>query len=137
MDELKAWVDQVLSEGEVEPNSVLADECQYLSNHWEGLTLFLTSAGAPLDNNALEAILKYMITYRKNSQSFKTLYSAEYGSRLISIIITCMVNSIDAIDYLTQLQNHEPLVWKNPEAWAPWQYQQTLNQMIQVHEQAA
>jgi len=70
MDELKTWVDQVLLGDEVEPNCVLASECQYLCNHWPGLTQFLRTPGAPLDNNALEAILKYMIMYRKNSLFF-------------------------------------------------------------------
>lgn len=129
MKTLETWFNRVLSDGEVEPNCVLVTECQYLSNHWEGLTQFLRIAGAPLDNNALEAMLKHMITYRKNSQSFKTVYSADYGSRLISIMVTCMVTNIDAIDYLTQLQLHEPAVWQNPPAWAPWQYQKTLQQI--------
>jgi transposase len=137
MKTLETWFNRVLLEGEVEPNCVLANECQYLSNHWEGLTQFLRIAGAPLDNNALEAMLKYMITYRKNSQSFKTVYSADYGSRLISIIVTCMVNDIDAIDYLTQLQLHEHAVWQNPAAWAPWQYRQTLQQIADPQAQAA
>ncbi len=129
MNQLKAWVDQMLSEGGAEPNSLLASECQYLSNHWTGLMRFLEIPGAPLDNNILEAALKYMIMYRKNSQTFKTVYSAEYGSRLISVMVTCMVNGIDAIDYLTQLQRHEAAVWCAPGAWAPWHYQQTLNQL--------
>lgn len=128
MRALKAWVDQVLSGG-VEPNSPLAAECQYLSNHWAGLTRFLEVPGAPLDNNVLEAALKHMIIYRKNSQTFKTVYSAEYGSRLISVIVTCMANNIDAIDYLTQLQRYEEAVWSDPQAWAPWRYQQALQQM--------
>lgn len=137
MDDLEHWFSAVLSGTEVEPNSVLATECQYLSNHWQGLTQFLRIPGAPLDNNALEAILKYMIIYRKNSQTFKTAYSAEYGSRFVSIMVTCMVNSIDAIDYLTQLQIHEPALWHNPGAWTPWQYQQTLTQLKNLPRQAA
>jgi transposase len=137
MDELETWFTTVLSDNEAEPNGVLAAECQYLSNHWFGLTQFLRIKGAPLDNNALESILKYMITYRKNSQSFKTAYSANYGSRLISIIITCMVNHINAVDYITQLQLHEQAVWGNPEAWMPWQYQQTLSEIEMLKSQAA
>ena len=133
MRELKAWVERVLS-GDAEPNSPLAAECQYLSTHWAGLTRFLEVPGAPLDNNALEAVLKYMIMYRKNSQSFKTTYSAEYGSRLISVIVTCMVNNIDAIDYLTELQRHEEAVWCDPQAWAPWHYQHTLHQMVDAED---
>ena len=137
MNALELWFTNVLSGNEVEPNSVLAGECQYLSNHWVGLTQFLRITGAPLDNNALEAILKYMITYRKNSQSFKTAYSADYGSRLISIIVTCMINDVDAIDYITELQIHEPTVWKDPAAWMPWQYQQTLKEIVEPTRQAA
>jgi transposase len=127
MDELKAWVEVTLTQ--VEPNGVLATECQYLINHWSGLTQFLHIPGAPLDNNLIEALLKTIILYRKNSQSFKTQYSAEYGSRLISVIVTCLINGIDAIDYLTQLQRYESAVWRDPAAWAPWCYQQTLREM--------
>ncbi len=130
MDELNTWARQGLS-GDVEPNSPLGIECQYLLTHWAGLTQFLKVPGAPLDNNKLEATLKYMITYRKNSQMFKTVYSADYGSRLLSLIVTCMINHINAIDYLTQLQIHESRVWRDPSAWTPWQYQQTLRQMAQ------
>jgi transposase len=128
MNKLRDWAKEQLNES-AEPNSVLAAECKYLLNHWPGLTKFLELAGAPLDNNALEAMLKMMIMYRKNSQIFKTAYSAEYGSRLISIIATCRVNSSNSIDYLTQIQKHEPAVWANPEAWMPWSYQQTLQNM--------
>lgn len=128
MDELKAWAEEMLTGG-AEPNSPLAAECRYFTNHWVGLTRFLEVPGAPLDNNALEAVLKFMITYRKNSQTFKTVYSAEYGSRLISVIVTCMVNNIDAIDYMTELQRHEAAVWRDPPAWMPWCYQHTLQQL--------
>ena len=136
MEELETWFNQVLTGDEVEPNGALATECQYLSNHWKGLTQFLRIPGAPLDNNALEAMLKYMIMYRKNSQFFRTAYSAEYGSRIISIIVTCMKNQIDAIDYLTQLQLNEQAVWNNPEAWTPWQYQQTLQMNVMACQAA-
>jgi len=135
MQALKAWIEHILCGG-AEPNSILAAECQYLSNHWAGLTLFLETPGAPLDNNALEAILKYMIMYRKNSQCFKTAYSAEYGSRLVSVIVTCLLNNVDAIDYLTQLQRHEEEVWRDAPAWAPWNYRHTLQSMAQAQGDA-
>lgn len=135
MQALKEWVESILCGG-AEPNSILAAECQYLSNHWTGLTLFLEIPGAPLDNNALEAILKYMIMYRKNSQYFRTAYSAEYGSRLVSVIVTCLLNHVDAIDYLTALQRHEEAVWRDAPAWAPWRYRHTLQQMAAAQDDA-
>lgn len=128
MDRLKAWAEQELKQRRAEPNGVLATECQYLITHWLGLTQFLRVPGAPIDNNVLEAMIKTMITYRKNSQCFRTQYSADYGSRLISVIVTCRVNGINAIDYLTALQRHEHAVWENPNAWLPWHYQETLHQ---------
>jgi len=67
----------------------------------------------------------------------KTEYSAQYGSRRVSLIVTCMANGVDAIDYLTTLQPHEQAVWDNPAAWTPWQYQHTLGQMITPQVQTA
>jgi len=69
--------------------------------------------------------------------SVKTPYSAQYGSRLVSLIVTCMANGVDAIDYLTALQQHERAVWDNPAAWAPWQYQHTLLRLLTPQAQAA
>jgi hypothetical protein len=126
MEAMKTRLEAILAEAE--PNGVLARECRYFLNHWSGLTAFLRVPGAPLDNNKLEAMLKYMITHRKNSLFFGTAYSAEYGSRLISLMVTCLDNNIDAIDYLTQLQIHEPEVWHTPRAWLPWRYRQTLKE---------
>ena len=127
MDQMKQWVEEVLDANET--NGTLVKECRYLINHWRELTLFLRIPGVPLDNNRLEAMLKFMICYRKNSLVFKTAYSAEYGSRLISLIVTCMMNEVDAVDYLTQPQCYEPQVWSDPQAWLPWTYQETLSMM--------
>lgn len=126
MVSMKTQIETLLADELTEPNGVLAAECKYLLKHWPGLTQFLHVAGAPLDNNELEAMLKYMILYRKNSQFFRTLYSADYGSRIISLIVTCIVGGFNAIDYLTELQRHEEAVWRDPGAWMPWSYQDTL-----------
>ena len=129
MQQLKEYVQTLLADKYTEPNSVLATECRYLLTHWLGLTLFLRTPGVPLDNNILERLLKVMIIYRKNSRFFKTAYSADYGSRLISLIATCQINGVNPIDYLTQLQIHEARVWANPNAWTPWKYQATIRSL--------
>lgn len=49
MEELKKWLNKQLEENLVEPNSSLGKAIRYMQNHWEGLTLFLREAGAPLD----------------------------------------------------------------------------------------
>jgi hypothetical protein len=40
--------------------------------HWKALTLFLRTAGAPLDNNLCERSLKRAMLQRKNSLFYKT-----------------------------------------------------------------
>ena len=38
-----------------------------MQRHWTELTLFLREAGAPLDNNIVERMLKKAILHHKNS----------------------------------------------------------------------
>ena len=131
MEQMKTYIQQQFEARLVEPNGALGREFNYLLNHWEELTLFLSVAGAPLDNNPCERILKGLIQYRKNSQIYVTEYSANNLHIITSLIITCRLNKIDAIDYLTQLQQNEQAVWLNPDAWLPWNYQQTIEQLSQ------
>ena len=131
MAHIKAFAEQQLAERIVEPNSALGRELTYLLNHWEELTQFLKIAGAPLDNNLCERILKILIMYRKNSQIYVTEYSAYNLHIITSIIATCRLNDIDAIDYLTQLQIHEEAVWANPDRWLPWSYKEAVEQLSQ------
>ena len=49
----------------VEPNSILGKAISYMLKHWLPLTLFLTLAGVPLDNNICEQILKRVVLNRK------------------------------------------------------------------------
>ncbi len=126
MDELFEWARSLLEQKKAEPNSVLGKLLKYLLNHEDGLTLFLRKAGVPIDSNEVERMLKEMIRYRKRSLFFGTIYSADYGSRYMSLIATCHMHQVDAINYLTQTQKHEDDIWANPGAWLPWNYHQNL-----------
>ena len=119
---------ELLNQDKVEPNSVLGKTLQYLLNHEFGLTLFLRKAGVPLDSNEVERVLKEMIRYRKRSLFFGTCYSADYGSRYMSLIATCHMHKVDAIDYLTQIQIHEERIWADLGAWLPWNYHYNITQ---------
>ena len=61
------------SSKQVEPNSGLGKALSYLIKHWSELTLFLRKAGAPLDNNLCEQVLKRAILHRKGSMFYKTV----------------------------------------------------------------
>ena len=44
----------------------------------------------------------------------------------MSLIHTCDLNDANPFDYLTELQKHAQELAKNPAAWMPWNYRQTL-----------
>jgi hypothetical protein len=126
MEELCAWLKRQFDERLVEPNSGLGAAINYLRKHWEKLTLFLRVAGAPLDNNICERALKKAIMHRKNSLFYKTQHGADVGDLYMSLIHTCELNSVNPVEYLTDLQRHGAAVARDPAAWLPWNYREQL-----------
>jgi hypothetical protein len=122
MDELKGWLDQQIDDHLVEPNSSLGKAIGYMRTHWQTLTRFLSIAGAPMENNVAERVLKLFIRQRKNSLFYTTPHSAYIASVLTSLIATCIYAGVDAVAYLVALQENRREVWLNPVAWLPWAY---------------
>jgi hypothetical protein len=126
MDKLEAWLKAQFAERRVEPNSGLGKAISYLLNHWARLTLFLETAGAPLDNNIAERSLKKAILHRKNSLFYKTSNGAQMGDLYMSLIHTCELNGANPFDYLTELQRHAAQVNQAAAEWMPWNYRERL-----------
>ena len=126
LDDLHRWLRDQIDQKKVEPNSTLGGAFNYLLNHWDPLTLFLRVAGAPLDNNVCERGLKMAIMHRKNSLSYKTERGAQVGDLFMSLIHTCRLNAINPFEYLVALARHPTEVARNPDAWLPWNYAETL-----------
>ncbi len=126
MNDLKAWLRKQIDDRLVERNSGLGKAIAYMRNHWKKLTLFLRKAGAPLDNNLCERVIKKAILHRKNALFFKTRNGARIGDLYMSLIHTCELCSTNPFDYLTELQRHSEAVAANPSAWMPWNYRQAL-----------
>jgi transposase len=128
MNALRAWMETQFAEKKVEPNSGLGEAIKYVLRHWDRLTLFLRQAGAPLDSNIIERALKRAILHRKNSLFYKTENGAEVGDLFMSLIHTCELNDVNPFDYLTELQKYAAELARDPAAWMPWNYRQTLQQ---------
>ena len=124
MERLKEWLQKQFNERKVEPNSSMGKAITYMLKHWEPLTLFLRVPAAPLDNNVCEQVLKRAILHRKNSLFFKTEHGAYIGDLFMSLIHTCTLNHVNPFHYLTTLQKHSSELFKNPNRWLPWNYQQ-------------
>jgi hypothetical protein len=126
MNALKTWAQEQFDERRVEPNSTLGKAIRYLQKYWDKLTLFLTVASAPLDNNLCERILKRAILHRKNSLFYKTPNGAQIGDRFMSLITTAELCGANPFLYLVALQRHPGAVEANPGAWMPWNYTEAL-----------
>ena len=122
LEDLKGWLDKQRDEHLVEPNSSLGKAIGYMRTHWETLTRFLTTPGAPIDNNLAERLLKLFIRQRKNSLFYKSPHSAYIASVLTSLIATCLYAGVNAVEYLVALQEHRREVLSDPAAWLPWAY---------------
>jgi transposase len=126
MDELQRWMNEQLDKRLVEPNSGLGKALRYLIRHWDELTLFLRQAGAPLDNNLCERILKRAILHRKASMFYRTLTGAEVGDVYMSLIHTCRLCDVNPFEYLNALQHHTQDVITDAARWLPWNYREQL-----------
>ena len=91
-----------------------------MQSHWETLTRFFTTPGAPLDNTVAERALKLCIRQRKNALFYKSPHSAYIASVLTSLMATCRYAGVHAVDYLVALQEHRREVFSDPAAWLPW-----------------
>jgi len=126
MKKLHDWLTRQFDDRLVEPNSALGEAISYMLNHWEKLTLFLREAGAPLDNNICEQVLKRAILHRKNALFYKTLNGAHVGDMFMSLIHTCQLNRVNPFEYLVTLQEHSQQVAKDPTRWLPWNHPEAL-----------
>ena len=129
MDKLKTWLKQQFDDHLVEPNSTLGGAIKYMTKHWDRLTLFLTVAGAPLDNNLVERSLKRAILHRKNALFYKTENGARVGDLFMTLIHTCELEGVNSFDYLVAVQRHTELVEANPSRWMPWNFRDALADM--------
>lgn len=130
MENLKKWLEKQIEDKNVEPNSSLGKAFAYMLNHWGPLTLFLRVPGAPIDNNIVERALKLAILHRKNALFYKTLHGAQVGDIHMSLIYTCRLAKINPFDYLTALQKYSHYLLPNPQAWMPWNYQDTIASLV-------
>jgi transposase len=127
MEDLKTWLTDQLEDKKIEPNSGLGQAISYMLKHFKGMTLFLSVAKAPLDNNLCEQVLKKAILHRKNSLFYKTPYGAYVGDLFMSLIHTCSLCKTNPFKYLKNLQEDSSLIAQNPEKWMPWNYREMLN----------
>ena len=124
INELKQYLEE--QQTQFEPNSVPGKAIEYVLKRFTELSQFLRHAHAPLDTNIVERALKLVIQVRKSSMFYKSLSSAAFASHIQSAIYSAAQNDINPCDYIKALIENEQAVIKNPKAWLPWCYKETL-----------
>jgi transposase len=127
MKELKQWCDEEIEKEE--ESSGLGKALSYMKKHWEELSRFLTVAGAPLDNNYVERILKRVVLNRKNSLFYKTEHGAAIGDIIMSVIETCSLNKVNVFQYMVSLLQNPNAVRAKASQYLPWNYKNKLAQV--------
>lgn len=129
MKKLKEWIEEKFDKRLVEPNSALGRAFNYLTGNWNGLTQFLKTAKAPLDNNMCERAIKLVVLHRKNALYYRNDTGAAVSDVISSIIQTCKLNNVSAYEYLVAIIENQTEVRKNPDKWLPWNYNEQVKKI--------
>lgn len=126
MEAFRAWLDA--EQPKHLPKGPLGDAIKYALNQWDALSLFLTDAALPLDNNESERALRVCALGRKNFLFVGNDAAGENLAGLYSLIATCEANGVNPVEYLAdvliRVQTHPasrldellPHRWKPPAA---------------------
>ena len=129
MEKLFTWMQKELDDKNVEPNSQLGGIFEYFLARKKPLMAFTEYPGAPVDNNAVEQLIKIAALLRKNAMSFMTLTGAQDSDKIMSVGATAGRAGVNLYDYFNCLQAHETAVKENPEQFLPWNYQETVRRL--------
>lgn len=129
MKKLKEWIEEKFDKRLVEPNSALGRAFNYLTGNWKGLTQFLKTAKAPLDNNLCERALKLVVLHRKNALYYRNDTGAAVSDVIQSIIQTCKLNNVSVYEYLVTIIENQREVRKNPDKWLPWNFSEQIKKV--------
>ena len=137
MERLKEWLEYKLSKHIVEPASVVGKAYTYMLTHWQGLTQFLWTAKAPIDNNAAERGLKIVQLHRKNAGYFRNDLGALVSDICMTVISSAKLAGVDVFPYLVDLIVNERAVRANPAQWLPWEYAKRIREKAAIAQPAA
>jgi hypothetical protein len=117
VDQIKKWIH--LRQNKNLATSLIGQAFAYTLKLWEGLTLFLTDANIPLDNNAAERSLRTPVMGRNNYHGFRTAAGARVGMTYFTLIETCKLMRLSPETYLKDMALR---ACKNVPLETPYEY---------------
>lgn len=122
VDAMTAKRDEQLSRKDLHP--ACRKTLESLSEHWQGLTLFVEHPDVPMDNNRTERTQRGPVVGRKNYYGSGALWSGKLAAMLFSLFATLKLHGINPRQWLTRyLEACAAAGGKTPENVAdflPW-----------------
>ena len=125
---IRQWLDTKTAPA-VLPKSDFAEVVQYVNNSWKALVSYAQTGYVPIDNNALERLMKQVALGRKNWLFVGNVEAGERAAQLMSLVSSAKRHDLDVWFYLkdilerllageTDYRTMLPDVWKqsHPEA---------------------
>jgi len=125
---------------QVLPKSDFADALRYICNHWEALNVYVTEGRLPIDNNAVERLMKQVAMGRKAWLFVSSVESGEQSAMLMSLVSSAKRHDLDVWTYVkdvldqllagsTHYESLLPDVWKRSHPEAVREYRVEERQM--------
>jgi transposase len=128
LSSMRRWLD-TLPLAQVLPKSDFAEALRYIRNHWEALNVYVHDGRIPIDNNAVEQLMKQVAMGRKAWLFVCSVAGGEQSARMMTLVSSARRHDLDVGLYLkdvldqllagcTDYNRLLPDVWKqsHPEA---------------------
>lgn len=104
LDKLRQWLDGPIASS-ILPQSSLGKAVSYIKNHWEALCVYTTAGDLPIDNNAIERLMKRVACGRKNWLFVGSVRAGIRNARLMSLVSSAYRHDLDVEAYLEDVLN--------------------------------
>lgn len=132
LEAIRNWLDTVPLQA-VLPKSDFAEALRYIRNHWTELNVYVRDGRIPIDNNAVEQLMKQVAMGRKAWLFVCNVGAGEQSARMMTLVSSARRHDLDVGVYLkdvldqllagyTDYHRLLPDVWKQSHPEAVRQY---------------
>ena len=99
---IRQWLD-TKTEPAVLPKSNFAEVVRYINNSWAALVSYAETGYVPIDNNAIERLMKQVALGRKNWLFVGNVEAGERAAKLMSLVSSAKRHDLDVWFYLKDI----------------------------------
>lgn len=103
LDKFKLWMEAQIANTALLPKDRIRKACNYALRRWDTLTVYLLFSNLKISNIQAEQTIRPTVVGRKNWLFHGSEDGAEYSAILYSILLTCRLQEVNAVEYLTDV----------------------------------